>query len=370
MLIKRIGLLLVVASFAACGSQGSGGADPGASAGTGSGTGAGTTTGTGTGTPTPTGPVTPADGHHRRCGWIFTNDPNAVSTFVANAAWFDAIHPDWYALQSDSISVRPLSGVDDPQTLAAARANKVQVWPMVASVENVDWTRNMMGNPSTRSAHIAQLVQLAQSHNYDGLDLDYEHLWDKSDAQPLAAFMTELGKAMHAAGKKVSMTAPALDGPSSVWSYATMAASLDEAHMMGYDYHTIGTHAGPTAPLGWIDAAAAQAQATGHPDHFVLGLPNYGVTPTKSCVLASCASSCTSPLLTATDHMNNCSFGNWAAGRSLNCFTSSNEQLFFDDAQSLAEKAQAAKAHGLAGICYWNVGGEPPGFFAALRAVF
>jgi spore germination protein YaaH len=67
--------------------------------------------------------------------------------------------------------------------------------------------------------------------------------------------------------------------------------------------------------------------------------------------------------------MASCSFGTWTAGRSLNC-NSANGMLYFDDAASLEQKVQSAKNRGLAGITYWNVGGEPAGFFDMVRKYF
>jgi spore germination protein YaaH len=239
----------------------------------------------------------------------------------------------------------------------------------VASVDDVDWTRAMLYQPQNRTAHIQILVALAVARGYDGLDLDYEHLWNNDDHAPLVAFIDEFAAAMHAAGKRASMAVPALDGPSTVWDYPAIAGALDEAHLMVYDFHTIGTHAGPTTPVGWAGAVADQAAATGHPERFMMGLPNYGVTSTSACALASCAASCTTAVATTTDHMLTCAFGHYTAGRSLNCNTNAG-MLFFDDATSLEEKVQVASSHQLRGVTYWNVGGEPANFFDMIEKYY
>jgi len=326
----------------------------------------------GAGPPAPdlAGPAQAQAPAHHRCGWLQVTDPAGKASFLANASWFDAIHPDWYAMNSDGITIRPILATDDPDVLAAATQNHVQVIPLVASVENTAWTRTMLYSAQNRTAHIQTLVQTAVSHGYAGLDLDYEHLWDSADAAPLQAFIQEFATAMHGAGKLASMAVPALDSmPQPIWNYANLAASLDQVHVMAYDFHTIGTHAGPTSPLGWIDAVAAQAQATGAAGKFVLGLPNYGVTSTSACPLATCAASCTGALATSTDHMLTCPFGNYTAGRSLNCDTAAGA-LFFDDTQSLEEKVMTVQSHGLGGVTYWTVGNEPAGFLAMVRKYY
>jgi spore germination protein YaaH len=277
----------------------------------------------------------------------------------------------WFSLEPDGVSVRALAGADDPGVLAAARAHGVQVIPLVASVDGPDRTRLMLGDPARRDQHVAALVALANRGGYQGLDLDYEQLWTAADRAPFTAFAGAFASAMHAAGKQASMAIPAIDGdgPDSAWSYNDLAAALDQLHIMGYDFHTPSTHAGPTAPLGWIEAVADHAAATGRAERFLLGLPNYGVAPGFFAPLGICAAACDGPVAETTDHMASCPFGSYAAGRAPNC-ASSHGALFFDDSASLVEKATAARARGLGGITYWNVGNEPPGFFDDLRAVY
>src|SRR5262245_66661780 len=48
----------------------------------------------------------PAGPRHARCGWIGPGDSSGVQTFVANATYFDVVHPAWYAINSDGITVR------------------------------------------------------------------------------------------------------------------------------------------------------------------------------------------------------------------------------------------------------------------------
>ena len=229
----------------------------------------------------------------------------------------------------------------------------------------------MLYSADKRAAHVAALVNLAVSRSYAGLELDYEKLWDVADHAPLIAFVQAFGAAMHAAGKVASMAVPALPNPSTVWTYPDLAAALDQAHLMGYDFHTIGTHAGPTAPLAWIDAVNARVASTGHPEKFLLGLPNYGVSPNGACQLADCAARCNSAIATTTMHMQGCPSGAYytPGERILSC-NSDIGVLHFDDTMSLQAKVASARSRGLAGVTYWNLGGEPAGFFQMVRGYY
>jgi spore germination protein YaaH len=67
--------------------------------------------------------------------------------------------------------------------------------------------------------------------------------------------------------------------------------------------------------------------------------------------------------------MTTCPFGHQAAGLSPHCDTA-NGPVWFEDAASMTEKVQAAKSHGLLGVAYYTVGGEPSGFFSAMTAQY
>lgn len=314
--------------------------------------------------------------HHARCGWIGAADANGVATFVAHAAFFDAVHPDWYALATDGVSFKTIAGEGDAALLDAARAHGVLVQPMIAAVDggDADRLRAMFADSGKRAQHIASLVALATSKGYSGLDLDYEHMWQASDRPLYTTFIREAAKAMHAAGKELSIAVPALADAAgaNAWDYDALSQALDTLHVMGYDYHSIGTHPGPTAPLGWIDAVSAHAAATGRGDKFVLGVPNYGTTPTWYGTLSECLAACNGSYATQTTEMESCAYNvdtHYAAGRALSC-ASAHGSLFFDDTASLEEKVKAAKAHGLRGITYWTIGGEPAGFFEMVQRYF
>jgi spore germination protein YaaH len=313
---------------------------------------------------------------HARCGWLGADDTAGYAVFAAHAAFFDVIHPDWYKLDTTDLqSVDALVGEGDATVLDAAAANHVTVWPLVAGVEkdaNGDpYVRQMLADPAKIAANVKNLVDVAVSKGYVGLDIDYEGLWQASDRAPYESFIAQLSQAMHAAGKQLSIAVPALDNANSqsAWSYADLVGPLDVLHVMGYDFHSIGTHSGPLAPLGWIDAVNGQAAATGRADKFVLGVGNYGTTPTTFCNTQDCIARCGGSYATTTDHMATCPFGNWNAGRAPNCPTG-NEQLFFEDTGSMEEKVQSAKSHGLGGITYWTIGGEPDGFFAMIAKYY
>jgi len=322
------------------------------------------------GAPMPDGP--PAGPTHARCGWIAPGETWGVQSFMANASYFDVVHPDWYELNADGITLRAYADADMPQVLQTAAANNVRVWPLIAGVGTPDYIRTMMNSPTTMTAHIQALVNLAVQHSYAGLDIDYEGIWTSTDRAPYTNFLQQLTAAMHAQGKLVSIAGPALTSNvnNNAWEYPIISNSLDAIHMMGYDYHGLGSdHVGPVAPLGWVDAAAAFAASTGNAGKFILGVPNYGVGWQYACEGTDCEAACGGSYDTVDTHMAMCPYGVWAAGRSPHC-PYGGSTLYFDDLASLEEKVQVAHNHGLGGITYWTIGKERSGWFQMVRRYY
>jgi spore germination protein YaaH len=339
-------------------------------AGTGTGdTGTGTTTGGGSSTGTVTAQLS-----HRRCGWMNDDYPLGVQSLVANADFFDAIHPVWWFLNSDGNTVSSNYYVDDATTVQTARAHHIKLMPLIYGGNDATYMEKMFSSPASITAHVNTLVNLAVSHNYDGLEIDYEHLWSASDRPGYTAFIQQLGAAMHAQGKELSLAVPAIDvdNGQNGYDFVKLAAAADVIHLMGYDYHWLGgDHLGPLAPLGWLDSVAARIQSLGLGKSFIMGLANYGVGSGWYANSADAIKQCPANYPTTTTHMESCPYGVRVAGVSPHCTTTNGKgDIWFEDAASLAEKAQMTASHGLRGVSYYTLGGEAPGLYDALRAAY
>jgi len=317
------------------------------------------------------GTTNPKPPTHHRCGWMNDNPTAAKASLVANPDFFDAIHPYWWTLTAAG-NVTATSWVDDATVISTAHAHAITLMPLVYGGDDATAIRAVIASPSSIAAHVQVLVNLAVSRHYDGLELDYEHLWTKEDRPGFTQLVTQLGAALHAQGKQLSLAVPAIDVDYGIdgYDYKALAAAADVIHLMGYDFHgDFSDHLGPLAPLGWIDAVNARVQAAGIGNKFVLGIGNYGVGLGWYAVSADAISMCGANYATTTTHMQSCPYGVYNAGRSPHCTTSKGD-LWFEDGASIAEKANSAKAHGLRGVAYYDLGGEAPGLFTALRAAY
>ena len=82
-----------------------------------------------------------------------------------------------------------------------------------------------------RAAFVRNLVQMAVSRGYDGLDMDMEPLED-SDASAYEAFIRQLRAALTAANPKLLLTAATARQPA---LFARLAPQLDQINLMTYD---------------------------------------------------------------------------------------------------------------------------------------
>lgn len=340
------------------------------------GTNSGTTTSSGSaggsGASTPSSPGSSTHSAHKRCAWIGADTFDAgKATFLANPDWFDAIHPVWFSLTADG-TPKANQFVDDADIMAAAKAHGVKVIPLVDG-NSTTYMRAAMASASTIASHAQTLATLAQSHGYDGLEMDYEHLWLATDRAPYSALVSAVATALHAEGKVLTLALPALstENLASGYDYAALQGSADVLHLMGYDFHFLGgDHLGPIAPAGWINDVTAYVASLGSPGKYSLGVANYGIGSGWYTNAADAASKCINNSFSeTTTHMTVCPLGHQDAGKAPHCSTAQGD-VWFENADSVGEKAGMAAAHGLGGVAYYTLGDEPAGFLDALAASF
>lgn len=124
------------------------------------------------------------------------------------------------------------------------------------------------------------------------------------------------------------------------------------------------------APIGWVSDVVTRVESLGSPGKYVLGVANYAIGDNWYTTADDAVNKCGGSYSRQTDHMLTCSLGHQEAGSAPHCTTASQGDVWFEDSVSVGEKAQAAKQHGLGGMSYWTLGGESPGFWDAITAVY
>lgn len=199
------------------------------------------------------------------------------------------VSPFWFtATGVDRIVIDP-NAVDDgtDEFIEVARRADVAIVPSIVDTLPAGEMAAILADPETRSQHVEAIVDFASE--YDGVDLDYEKFAfsDGRDSWPSTrpvwvAFIVELGAALHADGKTLTVSIPPVydtertpDSGFWVYDHGAIAPHVDRIRIMAYDF-SVG-EPGPIAPLSFVERSVdGVLEATGTSDKLVLGVPAYG----------------------------------------------------------------------------------------------
>ncbi len=222
--------------------------------------------------------------------------PQGINTAIANSDLFVDVSPFWYSATKggpNGVKVGFNSNYGSASAnsvwaLNQLRAAGIPVIPSIADASGKNTMANLLADPARRSAHVAEIVNIVMSNNYDGIDLDYETFaftdgsasWDRTQPN-WTAFVTELGTALKAQGKQLVVTIPPPCSMSSncsartgyyVYNMIGIAPFVDRIRIMAYDYSL----AGPLAPYNWVRAIVAYSASVVDPAKIQIGVPTYG----------------------------------------------------------------------------------------------
>jgi hypothetical protein len=149
----------------------------------------------------------------------------------------------------------------------------------------------IIADPDRRRQHIDAILDFADEHDADGIDIDYEQFafadgfdtWETTRPN-WVAFVEELSDALHDSDRTLTVSIPAIwdhneRGSEGFWVYdhAAIAPFVDAMRIMAYDYSVI--EPGPVAPLWWVEdvvRSVSEVVPAEFHDRLVLGVPAYG----------------------------------------------------------------------------------------------
>jgi len=229
--------------------------------------------------------------------------PQGVTNAVANADILTDVSPFWFSAVAGGpagvkVVFNPNFGQAEANSawaVAQLRAAGLSILPSIADGAGTGRMAATLADPAKRAQHVADIVGMVTSRGFDGVDLDYEQFafadgrstW--AATQPnWTAFVNELSAALHAQGKRLSVTIPgpcstnnACGGTNGYWVYniGGIAAASDVIRIMTYDFHYNAP--GPIAPIGWVTTSMQYATTQAPANKLVVGVPAYGRSWTK-----------------------------------------------------------------------------------------
>ncbi len=309
----------------------------------------------------------------------FWNLSAGDTVLAANPGTFNEVSPWIYGLARNGqiVPQAPEVAAQTAAGMAQLRKLGIPVVPTIANRTNDRWAyepvADILHDPAAMTRHVNDIVALVQRENYAGIDIDYEDL-PATDRKVFTTFITDLAGALHSKGKVLSValfakTSDAGDDQRNAGQdYAAIGAAADEVRLMAYDYHWSGSTAGSVAPMPWVRDVLAYAKTQIPPEKIVLGiaLSGYDWVGDQAEVVTWIQCYGRAHKYHATTQ--------WDRLSESPSFKYTDEQgreheVWFENADSMAFKLEAAKAAGIRGVYLWMISSEDDRSWATLRKV-
>lgn len=302
----------------------------------------------------------------------------AFESFKNNVEAIDFVSLFWYYLTADGKIAKYQYAKEEKQILDFAKARDVKVLALVSNLPeggglDWDWKRvdGVIADPEKRKQHIADIVALLESKNFDGINIDYENLQDEQ-TDNFSAFMKELGSALHEQGKILKVALQRRENNDHTYGQDWIAVSqaADQLTFMTYDEHRQEGEPGPVASINWVRRTIEFALSLGVPkEKIVVGIPLYGY----DWAMRKDGSFDTAKVLEYEDVANimkvfeaRPQFDEKSASPYLEYTVGKKHIVWFENEKSFAAKLELAKELGVGGIAFWRLGGEDPAVWEAL----
>ncbi|MBA4384341.1 MAG: hypothetical protein C0410_06365 [Anaerolinea sp.] len=218
----------------------------------------------------------------------YTGSQESYDSLITFPSYLDIVSVDVYGLDfdgnvvgSDGFNVAAKNPIDGIQYFAC-----ISNWNSDPAVNNFDPALAQTAIVKYKEKVISQLVVLAQSEGYSGINIDFESIAypNKLDETrtDFSTFIHELASRLHEKDKKLIISVPGktLDDKQNDWSYpfdlATLGRDADYLQLMTYDQH--GSWGGPGSVSGadWLQEVITYTTSIVDPSKLLIGLPAYG----------------------------------------------------------------------------------------------
>ena len=277
-----------------------------------------------------------------------------------------------------------------------AKSNGLPLYPTVSDYSNDTEgfdpaiSKAVLASATSRAKAVTNLVNLATTNGFAGIDIDLEAV-QASDKANYSAFIASLATALHGQGLKLVISIPPKTGDKAPdylggYDYAAIGAAVDYFQVMTYDevgpgWASSGFNGeawpGPESGLDWQKAILTYTVSRVPAAKVLAGLPSYGYDYSTgqvvywsrySSVLAAHGS-----VAYQRDAASATPYATWGTVRKQpdgTAWSNTTKQpvLWYDDAQSIQAKTALVNAYGLAGTSVWAMGYEDASFWSAVKS--
>lgn len=307
-------------------------------------------------------------------GFYVSWDESSRVSLTQHIDQLDVVSPQWIALDGSAGSV---SVTSDPQAEAiiAGAKNDPSVLPMVHNahdgISDGPLADALLTNPAARSQLIANLVNLAKTHDYGGYVFDLENLSPEALRQ-YPGLIAAARDALKPLGREVWVAVPFANQD---YDLKRFQAASDTVVLMAYDEHYGGAGGQPGPPAGqdWFESNLARDAVQLDRAKTVVALGDYGYD-WKLDKTGKAVSGETEVFYDATQTASNSGANVSLDGDSLNPTyeyvddDGAKHVVWFLDAATLFNEVKVADASFQPrGYALWRMGAEDPAVWSYLR---
>lgn len=297
--------------------------------------------------------------------WIYPGSPACdAPTEYADGREIDVLKAEYFTVNSEGdliMLTTANSGCNaySSANIANLKRHSLSQYATVSSA-SVDSIDAFLAHSLDDGASVNTLVNFVVVNDIEGIELDFEDFgsWTPETFESYKQFVQVLGDELHAKGKKLMIDGPAISQSSEqawfVWRYEDFRTlPVDKIVVMAYDYQYDYGAGSPVAPIQWIKNVSAWTLTKfPHPDRLSIGIPSYGyrgMSGTQKIKLLTHAQITKEPGFSKAKRDVRSQEMTWKQGSNV---------YFYQDGESIRQKAKAAELSGIKSVSVWHLGGN------------
>ena len=307
--------------------------------------------------------------------WQHDHKPEVDLSALDKVPGVNVVSPCWYEIGNEfgKLNDKSVEGY-----VEQAHAKGYQVWPLITNGFKPDRTKKLLDDENARKFVIEQLRRQYKKHKFDGVNLDFEHIYE-ADKDRITEFVKQIRRATQQDKLILSMDVTVPKG-SPNWSLCfdrkALAEHLDYMMVMAYDqYSGASPEAGPTAGYDWVERGIKNTLEEVPPHKVILGVPLYmrlwHYDKDKKRFYAKTLSMTGAEKLIAEKGNDETFRCRWLEKERLTYYSYMEDDVPYsfwqENKTSLEHKMGLIKTYGLAGVASWRYGFEKPEIWPMLE---
>jgi len=213
---------------------------------------------------------------------VWWDQDNGLATLKKNKDKISSLNPVWYKVKIDG-SIEKFSGAENKEIIDFAKDNHIQIIPAITNDCEPYESEEVLKNNSLIEKHLKDILQIVETKNYDGIEINYECLSGGSSIRSqYSDFLSQLSDKLHAQKKILTTSVHAKNSDAGIWEGAAaqdwkvLGQKCDQVKIMTYDFHWSTSEAGDIAPLSWMEETLSYAVKVIDLNKIYLGIHFYG----------------------------------------------------------------------------------------------